>query len=274
MGRRITPDLTGRRFGKLVVMSQAIEVLGGKRQSVCYCLCDCGNEISVAASHLQKADGTAPRNPTRSCGCAKTHGDLTGRRFGRLVVLREAASDKKAGRMWLCLCDCGNETISSASALSSGLVSSCGCLRSDSIAAFAEFSKTGARASHTPSANKKRTLTVYGSPGSDARKKQGAKLRRDLQKSGAILDDANIAKIAADQPESNNPYRGVCWNGSKHTWMAYCQVKGKRWQKVGFKTPEDAKEARDEKQRDLLSAAGLENAVEKIKKEKGACKNG
>ncbi len=37
--------------------------------------------------------------------------NLKGRRFGKLVVLEKAISDKKGYVMWKCLCDCGNEII-------------------------------------------------------------------------------------------------------------------------------------------------------------------
>lgn len=34
--------------------------------------------------------------------------DLTGRRFGRFMVLAEVGSDKHRQRIWLCICDCGS----------------------------------------------------------------------------------------------------------------------------------------------------------------------
>ena len=53
--------------------------------------------------------------------------DLTGRRFGKLVVA--SRSESRNGRaFWLCLCDCGNTTKVSGSNLLSGHTSSCGCL--------------------------------------------------------------------------------------------------------------------------------------------------
>ena len=58
--------------------------------------------------------------------------DLTGKRFGKLVVLKK--SEKKtasSGCMWLCRCDCGNDTIASTSTLNSGKKKSCGCLRTE-----------------------------------------------------------------------------------------------------------------------------------------------
>ena len=63
--------------------------------------------------------------------------DLTGQRFGRLVVIKRvkpAESDiafPNTSAYWLCKCDCGNETIVVGSALRSGNTKSCGCYRSE-----------------------------------------------------------------------------------------------------------------------------------------------
>lgn len=53
--------------------------------------------------------------------------DLTGRKFGRLTVIKYADSNNQ-GRRWLCKCDCGKEKIIHAKNLRRG-VRSCGCLR-------------------------------------------------------------------------------------------------------------------------------------------------
>jgi len=52
--------------------------------------------------------------------------DLTGRRFGRLVVIKFAGIRTK-GSVWLCRCDCGNERIVRRINLF-GKTKSCGCL--------------------------------------------------------------------------------------------------------------------------------------------------
>lgn len=53
--------------------------------------------------------------------------DLTGCRFGRLVVERRDQTHKKAA-YWICRCDCGNRTTVQACHLRSGATKSCGCL--------------------------------------------------------------------------------------------------------------------------------------------------
>ena len=55
--------------------------------------------------------------------------DLTGVRFGRLLVTGRSGSNGKTTR-WKCLCDCGNEVeINRSSLIGKYGVKSCGCLR-------------------------------------------------------------------------------------------------------------------------------------------------
>ncbi len=53
--------------------------------------------------------------------------DITGRRFGRLVVLKKMPPRKGGGSNWLCQCDCGNQHIAIGSNLRKGDTTSCGC---------------------------------------------------------------------------------------------------------------------------------------------------
>ena len=55
------------------------------------------------------------------------HLDLTGERYGRLLVLRiESGTGKK--RMWRCRCVCGRSKLVPTCRLRSGTTQSCGCL--------------------------------------------------------------------------------------------------------------------------------------------------
>jgi hypothetical protein len=55
--------------------------------------------------------------------------DLTGQRFGRLVVLEDAGRAKNGRCKWLCLCDCGSKTVVIADNLKQGHTKSCGCAK-------------------------------------------------------------------------------------------------------------------------------------------------
>src|SRR5271157_758266 len=118
------PDLVGHRFGKLVVLerigSAPISKGGG---AIWFCACDCGNTTQATTGLLQGKD-----RPKRSCGCGMNRTeDLTGQRFGRLLVVKRAGSLR--GAQWECQCDCGNTTLACAGDLKKGRPRSCGCLR-------------------------------------------------------------------------------------------------------------------------------------------------
>lgn len=62
--------------------------------------------------------------------------DLTGRRFGRLLVLQREGSylcenGIHSTPMWRCRCDCGQEVVVAGVSLRGGRTRSCGCLQRD-----------------------------------------------------------------------------------------------------------------------------------------------
>jgi len=121
-------DLTGQRFGRLTVSREVKREGSPKRYWLC--VCDCGNEKTVEESHLKSGH-------TRSCGCYRKDVqrektiDLTGQRYGRLVVLRQVEMPGRKGVFWECRCDCGNICTCKAFGLRSGTTRSCGCLQEE-----------------------------------------------------------------------------------------------------------------------------------------------
>jgi len=116
-------DITGQRFGRLV----AIRPLPGRldRVVVWECLCDCGNPVEVRSTNLRSGI-------TRSCGCLAID-DLTGQRFGKLVVLHiREERDKRGLIWWMAKCDCGNTVAAQGHRLRAGKTKSCGCLKTNS----------------------------------------------------------------------------------------------------------------------------------------------
>jgi hypothetical protein len=59
--------------------------------------------------------------------------EISGQRFGRLLVIGPAYADKRNQWHWRCLCDCGNETIVFGYNLKSGQTTSCGCYNKEVI---------------------------------------------------------------------------------------------------------------------------------------------
>jgi len=61
--------------------------------------------------------------------------DIAGQKFGRLTAIsigeREFYNNGQTRYLWLCKCDCGNSTKTTASKLRHGLVKSCGCFQDE-----------------------------------------------------------------------------------------------------------------------------------------------
>lgn len=126
-------DLTGQRFGRWTVMS-ITDKRTKNRTIIWHCKCDCGNEKDVDGYTLKSGQ-------SKSCGClqkeiaskngGKNKIDLTGQRYGKLVVLYPIyPKDHNKHTIWHCKCDCGNECDIDMGNLRSGKSQSCGCTQS------------------------------------------------------------------------------------------------------------------------------------------------
>ena len=65
--------------------------------------------------------------------------DLTGQRFGRLTVIKQAAHDTSGKVCWFCRCDCGNTAVISSNSLRRGATRSCGCIANEIRARHAQI---------------------------------------------------------------------------------------------------------------------------------------
>lgn len=87
---RCAIDRTGQRFGRLTVIEQA----GHDTQDrvVWSCLCDCGNEVLAAGSHLHGGDIV-------SCGCyrvGRTHGLSKTSEYNTWKAMRQRCSNSSS----------------------------------------------------------------------------------------------------------------------------------------------------------------------------------
>lgn len=132
-----TSDLTGKCFGKLTVLEKT-----GEREDRYWtwrCRCECGKEIVVNTKRLK-------RGTISDCGCMKKikispgpiPDDLTGKRYGRLTVLRLDKQLESGKTSWFCQCDCGNQCVVTAYSLHYNKRKSCGCLHREAEAAEAD----------------------------------------------------------------------------------------------------------------------------------------
>lgn len=59
----------------------------------------------------------------------KYYKDIAGIRFGNLIAIESLRQQTSSGMLWRCVCDCGSHKNVPVSALTSGKVKSCGCMR-------------------------------------------------------------------------------------------------------------------------------------------------
>lgn len=117
-------DELGNKYGKLTVIKRA-ENIG--TAAAWECLCECGGTKIVRGSHLRSGQ-------VKSCGCIpfkRTFEDYTGKKFGRLTVIKLHSVDKHRNRVWECECECGNKVNVIGNDLYRGHTKSCGCLQKE-----------------------------------------------------------------------------------------------------------------------------------------------
>ena len=77
--------------------------------------------------------------------------NLTGCRFGRLIIIKDSGLRRQKRAIWVCLCDCGGKIIAASSDLLRGNVKSCGCLRKELVSkAFLKHGHNMGPGHHTP----------------------------------------------------------------------------------------------------------------------------
>ena len=117
------------KYKDATISPSGIIILGFSRRvnrnSMYNCVCPiCGEKIELRKDHMntQKA--------CRICLSKAKMIDMTGRRYGRLTVIKlDHRIERKA--YWECLCDCGNVLVVRNCALTSGNTKSCGCLNNE-----------------------------------------------------------------------------------------------------------------------------------------------
>lgn len=128
----------GERYGSLVVIGEADPVVlaSGRRDRRWLFRCDCGGQKAlriwdVRAGKIVTCGGKGRHRLTAG------RSDLTGRRFGRLVVTGpggfQSFPSGQSHRLWKCLCDCGEESVVLGPSLLDGRTRSCRCLVNEII---------------------------------------------------------------------------------------------------------------------------------------------
>ena len=141
MGKFI--DITGKKFGHLIVVKRMPNHIQPSGASVVQwlCRCDCKSKTQLIVKGCHLKDGH-----TKSCPCRKRKWcqkrliNLTGKRFGHLTVIKRSEDyiypNGSISVRWLCRCDCKNKTkiIVIGANLKNNTTSSCGCQKESYIA--------------------------------------------------------------------------------------------------------------------------------------------
>ncbi|SDY29368.1 AP2 domain-containing protein [Eubacterium barkeri] len=152
--------------------------------------------------------------------------DLTGLRFGKLVVTGYSGEKRGSARVWNCKCDCGNTTKATASSLKCGKVTSCGCYFREVV------SKVG-----------KESFEKIIKP--------------------KCVDGTNLRNLKMSKSKANKSgYKGVSWSKQRKKWIASITFKGKQYNLGGYEKIEDAVKARRKAEIEMFDKVLIRNNME------------
>lgn len=182
------------------------------------------------------------------------YGDLTGQRFGKLLVIEKAACGKSK---WNCLCDCGNYSSPRTYPLVNRKTTSCGCGRRSvgakhhlSNPTYGTWNSMLARCLNP----KKKAYKAYGGAGIRVCDRwnihKGGSFLNFLEDMGERPEGMTLNRIHGNKVYSKETCEwstyseqsfdqklkvtnisgvtGVSWDVSKNKWVAYISVQKKR----------------------------------------------
>lgn len=258
MGSR--KDLTGQRFGKLIVLSPTDKRMDSG-SVVWKCKCDCGKFAEVSSRQMIWGK-------VRSCGWLSSPPckDYIGMRFGRLTVLEYAGTARQLGKIgtpnfWKCRCDCGNKAVVSQTELQSGGTKSCGCLSKPPLQDYVgkRFGKLVVQKYAGKWDGLHRWLcicdcgneTVVGQADlkSGHTKSCGCRQKKVYMENLKIIDGTSVALLEAARRQrlistNSSGYNGVYQNRKHGKWVAQITFKGKTYYLGAFTEIKDAAKAR------------------------------
>lgn len=156
--------------------------------------------------------------------------DLTGKRYGRLVVLKYTGRNNgktPPRKLWQCMCDCGNSIEITTSNLTRGNTRSCGCLATESATKSIinnTVNKLGVDSKEFKQVKQKATMTYT----------------KSYVKEGTNVKNLDMA-IAKN---NTSGHKGVSWDKNRSKWLAYIKFKSKRINLGRFADKQDAINAR------------------------------
>lgn len=185
--------------------------------------------------------------------------DLTGKRFGRLTVIREAGRVRRLAT-WLCKCDCGNECIAVGANLRRGATKSCGCLRDEGTTAPEDL--TGKRFGRLTAVKRCERAGKHDRPkwlckcdcGNECVVLARYLKQGKVQSCGCIqgknsptdlFDGTMIGSLTRKKGRNNTTgVKGVSFNKRRGTYVAEIMIRRKKIYLGEFHSLEEAKKAR------------------------------
>ena len=139
--------------------------------------------------------------------------DLSGKRFGRLTVIKEANKKRGYNKFYLCKCDCGKYTKVINSSLTNGDTKSCGCLQ-------------------------KETISKIGKENIENNSKKRIEIDKKYNTNFGMILKPNEIKT------NTSGFKGVSFNNKRNKFEAYLQIHGKKKFLGRYNEIEDAIAAR------------------------------
>ena len=120
-------DLSGKTFGRLLVVNPTNKRSGS--DIVWKCKCQCNGTAFIMTSSLTSGK-------TQSCGCLKREVsskngklrkyNLEKQEFGDLKVIKDSGERRNSQVLWECICKCGRKKFATSYYLKKGITRSCG----------------------------------------------------------------------------------------------------------------------------------------------------
>lgn len=165
--------------------------------------------------------------------------DLTGQRFGRLIVIRDSGERKNGqGVFWECKCDCGEISVVYSMSLRNGDTKSCGCLHKEVVS----------KKMKTKSCHEK---TIEAKKGKD------------------LVEGTSLSSLTQKANSKNTSgQKGVHWDKATKRWISRIKFKGKHIYLGRYANKQDAINARLEAEekyfKPILEKYDVKNTLEEL----------
>ena len=213
--------------------------------------------------------------------------NITGKRFGRLVVLEPTEERQQGSVIWKCKCDCGNICYVSRSNLEQGYTKSCGCLHLQLVkernkeihTKQLEGQRFGRLVAIEPTNKRDGSFIIWkckcdcgnityvnshnllhkntfscGCLNAEKARNNATKNISEFKKENYI-ENTRIDFLTRTTKNKNNTsgYTGVYLRKKDEKYVAYLEFKGKRKFIGSFDTAEEAAEAREKMKNEIVN---------------------